>query len=313
MTETLSDPQQPQQPEPEPEPAPGKPRPKKKPRRPPPDPQSDPPPRPEPATRVLPRPLSSPGEIPVALLHLRRNDPLLSPLIDSHPVPSLHPFLPPFLTLARSILHQQLAFKAAASAYSRFLSLCGGAEAHVTPAAVLSLSVPDLRNIGISKRKAGYLHDLAKKFHTGLLSDEAILSMDDKSVTSLLTMVEGIGAWSVHMFLIFSLHRPDVLPVGDQGVRKGVQILYGLEEMPRPSQMERLCERWRPYRSVGSWYMWRLSEGRGGAGDGMGQLPQHQQLLLDNGQNICIPRAFEQGMMSTQAHGSFSTIHSVDQ
>ncbi|KAJ6799349.1 putative DNA-3-methyladenine glycosylase 2 [Iris pallida] len=321
MIETLSDPQQP-----EPQPAPAKPRPKKKPRRTPlpdpnPNPNPDPPARAEPATRVVPRPLSCPGELSAAIHHLRRSDPLLCPLIDSHPAPSLHPFLPPFLTLARSILHQQLAFKAAASAYSRFLSLCGGAEAHVTPAAVLSLSVPDLRNIGISKRKAGYLHDLAKKFHTGLLSDEAILSMDDKSVTSLLTMVEGIGAWSVHMFLIFSLHRPDVLPVGDQGVRKGVQMLYGLEETPRPSQMERLCERWRPYRSVGSWYMWRLSEGRGGLGDGTGQLQQHQQqqqqyhpqLLLDNGQNICNPRAFEQGMMSTQAHGSFSTIHSVEQ
>ncbi|XP_020251571.1 DNA-3-methyladenine glycosylase 1-like [Asparagus officinalis] len=110
--------------------------------------------------------------------------------------------------------------------------------------------------------------------------------MDDKSVISMLTMVEGIGAWSVHMFLIFSLHRPDVLPVGDGGV----QMLYGLEEVPRPSQMEKICERWRPYRSVGSWYMWRLSEGKavsggnngGGAVSGVGEIGHHQALLLDN-------------------------------
>lgn len=87
--------------------------------------------------------------------------------------------------------------------------------------------------------------------------------MDDKSLFTMLTMVNGIGSWSVHMFMIFSLHRPDVLPVNDLGIRKGVQMLYGLEELPRPSQMEQLCEKWRPYRSVASWYMWRLVETKG--------------------------------------------------
>jgi DNA-3-methyladenine glycosylase II len=75
-------------------------------------------------------------------------------------------------------------------------------------------------------------------------------------------MVKGIGAWSVHMFMIFSLARPDVLPTADLGVRKGVQMLYGLDDVPRPSQMDNLCERWRPYRSVGAWYMWRLIESK---------------------------------------------------
>lgn len=79
----------------------------------------------------------------------------------------------------------------------------------------------------------------------------------------MLTKVKGIGPWSVHMFMIFHLHRPDVLPVGDLGVRKGVQILYGLKQIPKPSEMEVLCEKWRPYRSVGSWYMWRLVESKG--------------------------------------------------
>ncbi|PHT89036.1 hypothetical protein T459_04149 [Capsicum annuum] len=87
--------------------------------------------------------------------------------------------------------------------------------------------------------------------------------MDDRSLFTMLSMVKGIGSWSVHMFMIFSLHRPDVLPVSDLGVRKGVQMLHGLEELPRPAQMEQLCDKWKPYRSAGAWYMWRLVEGKG--------------------------------------------------
>ncbi|RRT46907.1 hypothetical protein B296_00051912 [Ensete ventricosum] len=214
------------------------------------------------AVRVIPRPLSADGEIVVALRHLRAADPHLGRVMDAHELPAFQCLHPPFHALARSILYQQLAFKAAASVYSRFLSLCGG-EVGVVPDVVLALTPHQLRQIGVSGRKASYLHDLARKYHTGILSDAAIVAMDDKSLFTMVTMVKGIGAWSVHMFMIFSLHRPDVLPVGDLGVRKGVQMLYGLEEVPRPSQMDQLCEQWRPYRSVGSWYMWRLVEAKG--------------------------------------------------
>ncbi|KAK9284899.1 hypothetical protein L1049_024080 [Liquidambar formosana] len=210
---------------------------------------------------VLVKPLSSEGEVAVALRYLRDSDPLLAPLIDSHQPPTFDSFHPPFLALARSILYQQLAFKAGASIYNRFVSLCGG-EATVLPDAVLALSPQQLRQIGISGRKASYLHDLSNKYKNGILSDASILEMDDKSLFTMLTMVKGIGPWSVHMFMIFSLHRPDVLPVGDLGVRKGVQILHNLEELPRPSQMEQLCEKWKPYRSVGAWYMWRFVEAK---------------------------------------------------
>ncbi|KAF2324581.1 hypothetical protein GH714_015428 [Hevea brasiliensis] len=113
----------------------------------------------------------------------------------------------------------------------------------------LALTPQQLRQIGVSGRKASYLHDLARKYHNGILSDSAIVNMDDKSLFTMLTMVNGIGSWSVHMFMIFSLHRPDVLPINDLGVRKGVQLLYNLEELPRPSQMDQLCEKWRPYRN----------------------------------------------------------------
>ncbi|XP_047314836.1 uncharacterized protein LOC124918822 isoform X2 [Impatiens glandulifera] len=210
------------------------------------------------------RPLSADGEIERAIVHLRAADPLLVELIDSLPRPAFDSRLPPFLALTKSILYQQLAYRAGNSVYSRFIELCGG-EDGVHPNAVLSISTQLLRQIGVSGRKAVYLYDLANKYNTGILSDQSIIGMDDKSLTTMLSMVKGIGSWSVHMFMVFSLHRPDVLPVSDTAIRKGVQMLYGLVDLPRPSQIEQLCEKWRPFRSVGSWYMWRLVEGKGNA------------------------------------------------
>ncbi|KAL1539044.1 DNA-3-methyladenine glycosylase II [Salvia divinorum] len=217
------------------------------------------------ASRALPqviKPLSADGEIESAIRHLRAADPLLAPLIDSHPPPHFESHHLPFLALTKSILYQQLAYKAGTSIYTRFVSLCGGEDV-ICPDSVLALSSQQLKQIGVSGRKASYLYDLANKYKSGILSDETVVKMDDRSLFTMLSMVKGIGSWSVHMFMIFSLHRPDVLPVSDLGVRKGVQCLYGLEELPRPSQMEQLCEKWRPYRSVGAWYMWRFGEGKG--------------------------------------------------
>ncbi|PAN17964.1 hypothetical protein GQ55_3G158400 [Panicum hallii var. hallii] len=222
---------------------------------------SNPPKKPRLTFAIPGRPLSAVGEVGAAIRHLRDADPALAAVIDAHEAPVFQCPHRPFHSLVRSILYQQLAFKAAASVYSRFLSLLGG-EASVTPDAVLALTPQQLRQIGVSPRKASYLHDLARKYVSGILSDSAIINMDDRSLAAMLTMVKGIGAWSVHMFMIFSLARPDVLPSADLGVRKGVQMLYGLEDVPRPSQMDKLCERWRPYRSVGAWYMWRLIESK---------------------------------------------------
>lgn len=244
---------------------------------------------------IVARPLSCEGEIEIALRHLRNADPLLAPLIDIHQPPTFDTFHSPFLALTKSILYQQLAYKAGTSIYTRFVGLCGS-EAGVVPETVLALTPHQLRQIGVSGRKASYLHDLARKYQNGILSDTGIVTMDDKSLFTMLTMVNGIGSWSVHMFMIFSLHRPDVLPVNDLGVRKGVQLLYGLEELPRPSQMEQLCEKWRPYRSVASWYIWRFVEGKGAPSSAVAvaggpslqqqqqeqqQHQQHQQQFLD--------------------------------
>ncbi|CAN8239969.1 unnamed protein product [Cochlearia groenlandica] len=211
--------------------------------------------------RIHARSLTCEGELEAAISHLRSVDPLLRSLIDIHPPPTYESLHTPFLSLIRSILYQQLAPKAGNSIYTRFVALCGG-ENGVVPENVLPLTPHDLQQIGVSGRKASYLHDLARKYQKGILSDSGILDMDDKSLFTMLTMVNGIGSWSVHMFMMNSLHRPDVLPVNDLGVRKGVQMLYNLPELPRPSQMEQHCKMWRPYRSVGSWYMWRLIEGK---------------------------------------------------
>ncbi|XP_061972884.1 uncharacterized protein LOC133695092 [Populus nigra] len=231
--------------------------------------------------RIVARSLTCEGELEYAIHYLRNADPLLASLIDIYQPPSFDTFPTPFLALARSILYQQLAFKAGSSIYTRFISLCGG-EAGVLPETVLALTPQQLRQFGVSGRKASYLHDLARKYQNGILSDSAIVNMDDKSLFTMLTMVNGIGSWSVHMFMIFSLHRPDVLPINDLQVRKGVQLLYNLLELPRPSQMDQLCEKWRPYRSVASWYLWRLQESKGSpssviAVSASGNLTQQQQ------------------------------------
>ncbi|CAM0953762.1 unnamed protein product [Alopecurus aequalis] len=221
---------------------------------------------PEPASiaPVLPA-LSAPGELAAALRHLAAADPLLAEVIASTDAPAFtsSPSLPAFHSLARSILYQQLATSAAAAIYARFLALLpSAADGAVSPAAVLALAAPDLRAIGVSGRKAAYLHDLAARFAAGDLSESAVAAMDEDALLAQLTRVKGIGEWTVHMFMIFSLHRPDVLPSGDLGVRKGVQELYKLKALPKPEEMAALCDRWRPYRSVGAWYMWRLLESK---------------------------------------------------
>lgn len=201
--------------------------------------------------------LSSEDAINMAIKHLREADSKLSAVIEIHDIPKFQKCQSAFQSLAQGMVYQQLAPKAAATIYSRLVSLCGG-EIGFIPNTISMLSAADMRKIGISERKASYIHDLASKFMSGVLSDSLIFEMDDDSLISSLTAVRGIGVWTVHMFMIFSLHRPDVLPVGDLGVRKGVQKLYGLKDLPKPAQMEALSNSWRPYRSIGSWYMWRV-------------------------------------------------------
>mmetsp|Transcript_12679 Transcript_12679/g.27453 ORF Transcript_12679/g.27453 Transcript_12679/m.27453 type:complete len:475 (-) Transcript_12679:484-1908(-) len=196
--------------------------------------------------------------------HLCAVEPRLSSIFKSAglPVKLLAKSGSAFHSLAQSIASQQVSGKAAAAIFGRLLQACNGVTpaSQLDPAAVMLRTVEDLRACGLSERKATYLLGLAQHFCSpGGLSDASIRDMGDEELLAVLTKVKGIGPWTVDMLAMFHLGRPDVLPVGDLGVRKGVQSLFGLRALPSPSEMRALTEAWRPYRSVGSWCMWRMA------------------------------------------------------
>jgi DNA-3-methyladenine glycosylase II len=194
-----------------------------------------------------------------ALRHLAAADPRLAPLIERHGPPTYEATREPVLSLARAIVYQQLSGKAAATIWGRVLDLYPRRR---FPAARAILATPDaeLRAAGMSAAKAAALKDLARHVVEKRLVPSRLPGATDEEVAAMLLPVRGIGPWSVDMFLMFSLARPDVLPVGDLGVRKGMQRHWKLRKLPEPERMRQLAEPWRPYRSVGSWYMWRLVE-----------------------------------------------------
>ena len=162
----------------------------------------------------------------------------------------------PFEALARNIVFQQLNGTAAATIHSRVLALFGGRR--MRPKDVLQASEEALRGAGLSRNKQEALKDLAAKTLDGTVPTLARLRrMSDEEIVERLTRVRGIGRWTVEMLLMFRLGRPDVLPVGDYGVRKGFSLAYRTGAMPTPKELTSYGERWRPYRTVASWYMWR--------------------------------------------------------
>ncbi len=189
---------------------------------------------------------------------LRRRDPVLRPVIRRVGACGLRTRLDPYRGLLRSVLYQQLAGAAAGAIEARFKARHGGRY----PRPELLLETPDreLRAAGLSRQKIASLRSIAAAFAGGSLSNRRLRSMDDDAVVEAVTQVRGVGEWTAHMLLMFSLGRPDVLPVSDYGVRKGAMTLYGLDALPKPAELEVLAQRWRPYRSVASWYMWRVEE-----------------------------------------------------
>lgn len=165
----------------------------------------------------------------------------------------------PFAGLVRVILSQQLSSKVAETLFARVVSIAGGPEA-VTPARLLAVPPDALRAAGVSRPKIGYIRDLAARVSDGRLNLTALDDLSDDAVSEALTEVRGLGRWSAEMFLIFRLNRPDILPVGDLGIVKGMQQLFGMRRLPKPRTMVRLAEPWRPYRSIASWYLWRLHD-----------------------------------------------------
>jgi 3-methyladenine DNA glycosylase/8-oxoguanine DNA glycosylase len=193
-----------------------------------------------------------------AVAHLRKADPALARIIEAAGPLTLEPRDGAFRSLARAIFFQQLAGPAARAIMGRVLASLGTDEGRFfTPQQFLAASDDDLRTAGLSRQKIAYVHDLSEKFAGGQLSEGEFAAEEDEEVVRKVTLVKGIGRWTAEMFLIFSLGRPDVLPVDDLGVRRGFQLTYGLAELAAPDEMRRIAEPWRPFRSAGTWYMWR--------------------------------------------------------
>jgi 3-methyladenine DNA glycosylase/8-oxoguanine DNA glycosylase len=158
--------------------------------------------------------------------------------------------------LVGAIVSQQLSTKAAATIFGRFTALFP--EHHIPSAAAIdAVSDEQLRRVGFSGQKIGYLRDLCARIADRRLNLDELDALDDEQVIERLTAVKGFGRWTAEMFLMFRLHRPDVLPVGDLGIVNAIQRLYRLRKRPKPDRIRQMGEAWRPYRSVASWYLWQ--------------------------------------------------------
>ena len=191
---------------------------------------------------------------------LRRADPVLKRLIDEHgPLDEEERRrgrpLEPYGALVRSIVGQQLSTKAARTIYERLIALFDGRTP--SPAELLAADPEEVRSAGLSRPKVSYLRSLAEHVQSGELELAKLSELSDDEVSAQLTAVKGLGQWTADMFLIFHLRRPDVLPVGDLGIRRAVERAYDLPEMPDPAQLIEIGEPWRPHRSLASLYLWR--------------------------------------------------------
>jgi DNA-3-methyladenine glycosylase II len=192
---------------------------------------------------------------------LSRRDPVIRDLIRRHGPCGLAEAQheDAFTALTHSIISQQLSTKAAATIARRFDALFGGIP---TPAAVALVDDAQLRAVGLSSQKIRYMRDLCSRVADGSLTLEKVNELSDEDVIQSLTQIKGIGRWTAEMFLMFRLHRPDVLPVDDLGILKAVQRAYGLRKLPRAERLTKIGEPWRPYRSVACWYLWASLENK---------------------------------------------------
>jgi DNA-3-methyladenine glycosylase II len=193
--------------------------------------------------------------------HLKKADPVLAGIIDRVGPYKIQYSEPTFHSLVRSIVYQQLNGKAASTIFGR---LAAAAKAEpLTPESILRLRPARMRTLGLSKQKLTYIRELARLTRDGEVNFDLVPTLEDAHVIEHLTRVKGVGVWTAHMFLIFALRRPDVLPTGDFGVRAAMKKAYSLPEMPNPAEMERIAAAWRPYSSVAAWYLWRSLENGG--------------------------------------------------
>lgn len=189
-----------------------------------------------------------------ALLHLKKSDQTLAAIMERVGPYKIQYREPVFETLVRSIVYQQLSGKAAATIFSRLAAAVGEP---FTPQAVLKITPRRMQSLGLSRQKRDYIRDLAKQSAAGKIDFSQFPALDDETIIAQLTEVKGIGVWTVQMFLMFALQRPNVLPVADLGIRTAMKRAYSLEELPKPAEMHRIAKAWHPYCSVASWYLWR--------------------------------------------------------
>ncbi len=197
----------------------------------------------------------------LATLHLRKADPVLAAIIKRVGPCQLALREPTFETLARSITFQQLSGKAARTIFDRLRKAVGR---RFTASAFLKLTTEELRACGLSRQKIASLTDLAQRVDRREINFRNLHRLEDEEIIALLSQVRGVGVWTVQMFLIFALQRPNVMPLADLGIRNAVRKAYGLEDLPKPAELTKLAEKWHPYCSVASWYLWRSLEGPAG-------------------------------------------------
>ncbi len=202
--------------------------------------------------RTLDKPL-----IKKAIKHLKSSDKVLSALIRKHGPCTITPALDnPFHALTSSIISQQLSARAARAIKGRLFDLLG--VEHFTPKNILKMSSKTSRAAGLSQPKFKYIQRLASAVRNGEFDLSSFVNLEDEEIISMLTTFPGIGRWTAEMFLIFGLGRPDVLSVNDAGLKRGLKISYKLPESLSEDEMISIGELWRPYRSVASWYLWRV-------------------------------------------------------
>jgi DNA-3-methyladenine glycosylase II len=189
-----------------------------------------------------------------AIHHLKKADPVLAAIIERIGPCRMEFGEPTFHALAEAILYQQLNGKAAVTIFNRFTAAAGDP---LTPQGILKLTDAEMRGVGLSRQKTAYLRDLSEKTAAGLMEFERLPDLPEEDVIAHLTQVKGIGVWTAHMFLMFTLRRPDILPVGDYGVQAAIKKYYKKRKWPKPAVMEKIAKPWVPYRSIACWYLWR--------------------------------------------------------
>jgi DNA-3-methyladenine glycosylase II len=189
-----------------------------------------------------------------AINHLKKSDPILAAIIEQVGTCRMEFGEPTFHSLAEAILYQQLNGKAAVTIFKRFTDLAGDP---LTPAGILKLTDAQMRGVGLSKQKTAYLRDLSEKTKAGFVDFERLPGLSEAEVIEHLTQVKGVGVWTAHMFLMFTLRRPDILPTGDYGVQAAIKKHYKKRKWPKPAVMEKIAKPWAPYRSIACWYLWK--------------------------------------------------------